>query len=175
MFDVAKLLRWRRPGRGGGAGLVPPVLGAAILPVLALRFAGHLPYFKIGSGLMLPQGLSFMGAAVTALAYSLLCLGVTRWLSWRQAVSLVHRPAAASLLGTMAVIAAMMTLGPLIGLMFPAAPPVSAEPDTSHAERWHGLLPAYLGLMVPICIGFFAAQLVSRRTERKRGSERPMS
>ena len=162
MVSLWRFSRWAGSLRGPAPGLPPPPVSAALLPMLALRFAGHVPYFKFGSVLILPHGLSFAGAAVTALAYSVLCVGVARWLTRRQAAAVVHRPAAAALLGTMVVIATMMTLGPLIGLVFPGSLSAAEQQALTHASRWQAMLPAYLGLLIPVCGSFFAAQFISR-------------
>lgn len=137
-------------GVSGTAGL-----DLALLPILALRFAGHLPYFKFGSQLVLPQGLSFAGAAVTALAYSALCIGLARGVTQGRLAS----PAAGALLGSLLLLAVMMVIGPLIGLLLPM------PAETAALEmRWTGLLPPYLALLLPICAVFFAAQMFSNAT-----------
>lgn len=148
--------------RRGLRGVRPPSVSAALLPMLALRFAGHLPYFKIGSGLVLPHGLSLGGAAVTALAYSLLCLVVARWLTGAWARHSLQRPIAASLAGTLAIGGAMLLLGPLITLLLPGDPAAAASHLADEAEGWRSLMPAYLGLLIPVCLGFFAAQSLAR-------------
>lgn len=169
MIDRARFTRWAGSLQGAGPGLAPPAISTALLPMLALRFAGHLPYFKLGSILMLPQGLSLAGAAVTALAYSVLCVGVARWLTLRQATALFDRPIANALLGTMAVFAAMMTLGPPIGLLLPGEITDAEHEIASHLTRWQAILPAYLGLLAPIGGSFFAAQFISRTRAVKAG------
>lgn len=153
-----------------GGRVTPPALGTALMPMLALRFAGHLPYFKFGSGLMLPHGLSLAGAAVTALAYSVLCLGVARWVTRRQvALALFHRPVSNALLGTMVVVAAMMILGPVISLLMPGDLQSASLEAEGTVHSWSVLLMAYLGLLVPVSGGYFAAQFIVRRRLRRAG------
>lgn len=161
--------------RQNGLPLRPPPVSTALLPMLALRFASHVPYFKFGSGLFLPHGMSLTGAVVTALAYSLLCLGVARWLTGRRAVAeLFHRPVAAALIGTLAIASAMLVLGPFITLLLPADPaPLAALPTAAgDAARWRDLLPPYVGLLLPVCAGFFAAQTLARARARQLAAPR---
>jgi len=109
-----------------------------------IRFAGHLPFFKIATAAMLPQAIGLGGVVVTAFVYSLLCLLVTRHFGAR------HSPFAA----TLVLIAAMMVVGPAIALALPA------EPLPANHTGLSGLMLPYLGVLLPVCLGFFAVQFM---------------
>lgn len=131
-----------------------PTLGVDPLTMLTLRFVAHLPYFKVASMLMLPQGLSNAGVVVTTLVFALACLVASRWSAGlrRSAAELPHT-AVLPLLGTTAVIATMMAVGPAIAMLLPRHPELAADAFTT--------IPVYFGLIAPVCAGFFAAQLIT--------------
>lgn len=126
---------------------VPPlgqsVLSVGLTPTM-IRFLGHLPYFKVASAAMLPQALGLGGSLVTAFIYATLCLAVTRWSAAR------HSPVTA----TLALLAAMMVVGPAVALALPAAP----IETTIHGLS--GMMLPYLGLLLPIAGGFLAIQFL---------------
>ena len=127
--------------------------------MLALRFIAHLPYFKAASMLTLPQGLSTAGVVVTTLVYALACLVASRLSAGlRRTAAAPPHPAALPLLGTTAVLAAMLVMAPAIALLLPR----DANVTTSLA----GLLPACLALSAPPAAMFFAAQYLSPRLLR---------
>ena len=125
------------------ASLGQSLLGAGLTPTM-IRFLGHLPYFKVASTAMLPEGMGLAGIVVTTFVYALLCLGVNRWFSVRYA------PFSA----TLALIAAMMVVGPAIVLALPAAP----LPPNLHG--YSGLMLPYLGMLLPVAGGFLAIQFI---------------
>jgi len=142
---------WPVPGRG--------VAGEDALYFLVLRFVAHLPYFKIASALLLPQGLGTAGVLATALVYALACSAASRWIAaLRREVPIFANPAVLPLLGATAVLIAMMVMGPAIATLLPR-----------HPDRAAGLLaqlPAWLALLAPVIAGFFLAQLLSRPRAR---------
>lgn len=132
--------------------------GGDPLYMLGLRLIAHLPYFKIASVLMLPQGLSDGGLLAAALVNALACLVASRWSAGlrRMSAELPHR-AVLPLLGTTAVFITMMVAGPLIAAAFPRHPELAAGTAS--------LLPAYACMIAPVSALFFAAQfLTARRT-----------
>lgn len=132
----------------------PTSLNGDALLMLTLRFMAHLPYFKAASMLTLPQGLGTGGALVTTLVYALACLATSRWIAGlRRGSAQVPHAAVLPLLGTTAVLIAMMVLGPVIATLLPRNPDIAV--DTA------SLLPGYFALLVPVCAGFFAAQMLT--------------
>ncbi len=139
----------------------PPALGADPLTMLTLRFVAHLPYFKVASMLMLPQGLSNAGVLVTTLVFALACLVASRWSAGlRRSAAVLPHPAVLPLLGATAVLTTMMAAGPAIAMLLPRHPELAADALTA--------IPAYFLLVAPVCAGFLAAQLltVPRRKAR---------
>jgi hypothetical protein len=134
--------------------LPSPSLSGDALYMLVLRYIAHLPYFKIASMLVLPQGISNGGLLVTTLVYALACLVASRWSAGLRRVSaeLPHR-AVLPLLGTTAVLIAMMVVGPVIATLLPRHPDVAANATT--------LIPAYFCMLAPVCALFFAAQYLT--------------
>lgn len=118
---------------------IDALLGAGLSPTV-IRFAGHLPYFKVGSGLMLSQELSLTGVVLMTLTYSILCLAASRWTGGRKS----------PFVGTLGLLAAMMLVGPVIAGFFSVAP---LGPDS-----YAGQLLPMLGLLLPVCSGFLAVQ-----------------
>ena len=134
--------------------------GGDVLCMLALRLIAHLPYFKIASVLMLPQGISDGGLLAAALVNALACLVASRWSAGlrRVAAELPHR-AVLPLLGTTAVLLTMMVAGPALSTCFPRRPELVADAG--------GLLPAWLLILAPTAACYFAAQYLTapgRRT-----------
>lgn len=128
------------------------------LYILFLRFIAHLPYFKVASVLLLPQGISNGGLLAMALVNALACCLAARWSAGlrRASAELPHR-AVLPLLGTTAVFITMMVAGPLIATAFPRHPELAAGTAS--------LLPAYACMIAPVSALFFAAQfLTARRT-----------
>lgn len=152
MIKFTGLSRSAGQDKLGAAVKAQPLLDVAVLPILAVRFAGHLPYFKFGSQLILPQGLSFAAAGITALVSSVLCLALARVVSHRRWAS----PAAGALVSSVLLLGIMMVIGPLVSLLLPLPAKLPA-PEIA----WAKLLTPYLGLLIPICIAFFAAQMIS--------------
>lgn len=136
-----------------------PARGEDALFFLVLRYAAHLPYFKIASSLLLPQGLGTAGVLATALVYALACSAASWWIAaLRREVPIFANPAVLPLLGATAVLIAMMVMGPAIATLLPR-----------HPDRAAGLLaqlPAWLALLAPVIAGFFLAQLLSRPRAR---------
>lgn len=126
------------------------LLGAGLSPTV-IRLAGHLPYFKIGSGLMLAQPLSLTGVFLMTLAYSALCFGASRWVAVR------HAPVTCAI----GLLAAMLPLALLIGTFFSLAPAHVTDAIPAATDLMSQLLPM-LGLLLPVCGGFLAAQLLIR-------------
>lgn len=124
------------------------------LYMLLLRFIAHLPYFKIASLLMLPQGLGTGGLLAAALVNALACLVASRWSAGLRRVSaeLPHR-AVLPLLGTTAVLVTMMVAGPALSTWFPRHPELAAGAAS--------LMPAWLLILAPTCACFFAAQYLT--------------
>ena len=139
------------PKRAGRRPSPSPLDGDALY-MLALRSIAHLPYFKIASMLVLPQGISNGGLLVTTLVYALACMVASRWSAGlrRVAAELPHR-AVLPLLGTTAVFITMLVVGPVIASLLPRHPELAAG----------ALLPAYVCLIVPACTIFFAAQYLN--------------
>lgn len=131
-----------------------PALKGDAPTMLTLRFVAHLPYFKVASMLMLPQGLSNAGVLVTTLVFALACLVASRWSAGlrRSAVELPH-PAVLPLLGATAVLTSMMAAGPAIAMMLPRHPELAGDAMS--------LVPACFIMIAPVCAGFFAAQLLT--------------
>lgn len=125
------------------------LIGAGLTPTI-IRFAGHLPYFKVGTALMLPQALSPGGVVATALTYALLCLIASRWLGARS-----------PLLATLALVAAMMVVGPAIAVLLPDGYLQTGE-ITAEVRRIPELIIPYFGLLLPVCGGFLAVQWFTR-------------
>lgn len=136
-----------------------PAFDADALYFLVLRYAAHLPYFKIASALLLPQGLGTAGVLVTTLAYALACCVTSRWLAGlgRQDPTFPN-PAVLPLLGATAILVAMLVMGPAIASLLPRHP----EPATGFLAQ----LPAWLALLAPVVTGFFLAQLITTRRKR---------
>ena len=133
----------------------PASLTGDALLMLTLRYMAHLPYFKAASMLTLPQGLGTGGALVTTLVYALACLAASRWIAGlRRGPAEVPHAAVLPLLGTTAVLIAMMVAGPAIATLLPRNPDIAV--DTA------SLLPGYFAMLVPVCAGFFAAQMLTR-------------
>ena len=128
--------------------------GGDTLFMLGLRFIAHLPYFKIASVLMLPQGISDGGLLATALVNALACLVASRWSAGlrRVAAELPHR-AVLPLLGTTAVLLTMMVAGPALATFLPRHPELAADAGN--------LLPAWLLILAPTGACFFAAQYLT--------------
>ena len=116
-----------------------PTLNGDALSMLALRFIAHLPYFKIASALMLPQGLSNAGVVVTTLVYALACFVASRWCAEqrRSAADLPHA-AVLPLLGATSILITMMVVGPVLATLLPRHPERAADLLT--------MLPAWAGL-----------------------------
>ena len=139
----------------------PSSLNGDALLMLTLRYMAHLPYFKAASMLTLPQGLGTGGALVTTLVYALACLAASRWMAGlRRGAAEVPHAAVLPLLGTTAVIITMMVAGPAIATLLPRNPNIAV--DTA------SLLPGYFAMLVPVCAGFFLAQMLTgpRRARR---------
>jgi|GEM_PF-5405272 len=136
--------------------------GGDPLYMLGLRLIAHLPYFKIASVLMLPQGLSDGGLLAAALVNALACLVASRWSAGhrRVAAELPHR-AVLPLLGTTAVLVTMMVAGPALSTFFPRHPELVAAPAS--------LMPAWLLILAPTCACFFAAQYLTAPHRRAAG------
>ena len=133
----------------------PASLNGDALLMLTLRYMAHLPYFKAASMLTLPQGLGTGGALVTTLDYALACLAASRWIAGlRRGPAKVPYAAVLPLLGTTAVIIAMMVAGPAIATLLPRNPDIAVDAAS--------LLPGYFAMLVPVCAGFFAAQMLTR-------------
>lgn len=131
------------------------LFAASMTPTL-IRFAGHLPYFKIGSALMLPQALSLGGVVVTTLAYAGLCLLASRWRGGR-----------APLPATLLLVAMMMVIGPAIAVLLPEGYLQPGE-IAAEAHRIPELLIPYFGLLLPVCGGFLAVQWLIRPAQLRK-------
>ncbi len=131
-------------------GLGESLISAGLTPTV-IRFAGHLPYFKIGSALMLPQALSLGGVVATTFAYSLLCLAASRWGAGKRS----------PLLGTLALVGGMMLIGPMIAVLLPVGY-LQAGELTAEAHRIPELIVPYFGMLLPVCGGFLAVQWLIR-------------
>ena len=95
------------------------------------------------------------GALVTTLVYALACVAASRWIAGlRRGPAEIPHAAVLPLLGTTAVIIAMMVAGPAIATLLPRNPDIAV--DTAR------LLPGYFAMLVPVCAGFFAAQMLTR-------------
>ncbi|PZF78487.1 hypothetical protein DK847_01330 [Aestuariivirga litoralis] len=124
--------------------------------MFALRFAGHLAYFKLASTLLLQQGLSNGGVVVATAAFALGCLAASRWIAGlRRVAAEPPHPAALPLLGATAVLIAMMVMGPVISTLLPRHP--------ERALELMPLIPAWFALLAPPCTGFIAAQILTAR------------
>lgn len=144
---------WPTPGRAPG-------LGEDALYFLVLRYVAHLPYFKIASALLLPQGMSTAGVLVTTLVYALACSVASRWIAGlRREDPIFPNPAVLPLLGATAVLIAMMVMGPAIATVLPRHPGL--------ATGTLALLPAWLALLAPVIAGFFLAQFLTRPRPRQ--------
>ncbi len=130
------------------------LISAGLTPTV-IRFAGHLPYFKVGTALMLPQALSLAGVVATTLAYALLCLVASRWMGGRS-----------PLVATLALVAAMMVVGPAIAVLLPDGY-LQAGETTAEAHRIPELIIPYFGLLLPVCGGFLAVQWLIRPSVRR--------
>lgn len=130
------------------------LLSASLSPTL-IRFVGHLPYFKVGSALMLPQALSLSGVVITTLAYALLCLAASRLFGNRRT----------PLPGTLALVAAMMVVGPAIATLLPGTTTQAME-LSGETTSISSMLIAYLGLLLPVAGGFLAVQWLTRPAAR---------
>lgn len=140
------------------APLSAPAREGDALFLLALRYAAHLPYFKIASAMLLPQGLGTGGVLVTVLAYALACSAASRWIAGQRRArsQCLSQPAVLPLLGTTAVLLAMLAMGPTITTLLPRHPELAAASPLA-------LLPAWLALLAPVTLGFLAAQLLTGR------------
>lgn len=132
----------------------PSLLDGDPLFMLTLRFVAHLPYFKIASAMMLPQGISDGGLLAAALANALACTVASRWSAGlrRMSAELPHR-AVLPLLGTTAVLLTMMVAGPMLAILLPRHPELAANPAA--------LVPAWFAVIAPVCLCFFAAQYLT--------------
>lgn len=129
------------------------------LYMFALRFAAHLSYFKLATGLLLQQGLSNGGVVVAAAVYAMGCLAASRWIAGlRRTTADSPHAAALPLLGTTAVLIAMMAVGPALSVLLPRHPERAVEAAS--------LLPVWFALLAPVCTCFFAAQLLTGRRRR---------
>lgn len=142
------------------------LFNGTVLGTLLLRFVGYLPYFKIGSVLVLPQALSIAGAALAALVFSVACGGVA-WVARQPAVSAtVRKPGAVPLASALGVLCVMLVAGPLIGGTLPdgAAAPGStvALAVLSPGGAGPGTLLAWFILLLPVSLAFCAGQYLGR-------------
>ena len=132
--------------------------------MFALRFIAHLSWFKIGSTLLLQQGLSNGGVVVATAAFALGCLAASRWIAGlRRVAAEPPHPAALPLLGTTAVFIAMLVMGPAIALLLPRHPELATAGLAA-------TLPGCLALLAPACAVFFAAQYLSAPRPRLRAA-----
>lgn len=143
-------LNWPHPGP---AALATSLSGDALY-MLFLRFIAHLPYFKVASVLLLPQGISNGGLLAMALVNALACFLASRWSAGLRRVSaeLPHR-AVLPLLGTTGVFITMMVAGPVIASLLPRHPELAGDVTA--------ILPGLVLMLVPTCACFFAAQFLT--------------
>jgi hypothetical protein len=136
-------------------------------PVL-VRWAGHMPYFVVASGLVLPERLSLGSAVVIALLYAIFCHFVALWIRsrpdrLRDPVSRAARVAT----GMLAVVTLLSLIAPVISSFMAGArwgsPDglgfLAREMGSSRAELW----ATQFALMLPVASGFFLIQFITTR------------
>lgn len=131
-------------------------------PIL-IRWAGHLPYFLLGSRLMLPQELSIGSAVVIGLLYAVFGHFIAMWIrkplpAEAGSIARATRPVA----GALTLLLAMSVLAPAVALSMPGQ--AGAALVLQHLqEEGFRLWQSYLALMLPACLGFYAVQVLTAR------------
>lgn len=137
-------------------------------PVL-VRWAGHMPYFLVGSALFLPERLSIGAAVVIALLYSVFGHFTSLWIKRRQpsGADRVGRIARAAV-GSLGLVVLMSLVAPVIPTcMLGAAwgaPAGVALLDRYLQDGGLAIWAAYFAFLLPVALGFFAIQLVTWRS-----------
>ena len=136
-------------------------------PVL-VRWAGHMPYFVVASGLLLPERLSIGSAVVIALLYAILYHFTALWIRSRpdllcDPVSRASRVAT----GMLGVVTLLSLLAPLVSITMAGAPWGAPEGLALLARSldagWQALWAAHFALILPVALGYFVLQLITCR------------
>lgn len=130
--------------------------GAGLAPAM-IRFVGHLPYFKAASLLILPGPIGFGAVVTTTFCYAVICALVSRHLIGAHIGGSARSP----LIGTLFVLASMLLIGPCIAILS-SSTHSSGTMLGNDIVRFRDLLLPYLGLLLPVCGGFLAIQLLTR-------------
>lgn len=136
-------------------------------PVL-VRWAGHMPYFVVASGLLLPERLSLGSAVVIALLYAIFCHFAALWIrmrpgALRDPVSRAARVAT----GMLVVVTLLSLLAPAVSTAMAGAPWGAPEGQALLAREieagWSVLWATHFSLMLPVACGFFVIQFITSR------------
>ncbi len=149
-------------GAGTGTSGIVTALAKLDPSLVLIRWAGHVPYFLLGSRLMLPQELSLGSAVVISLFYAIFGHFIAMWIRGQG----VARPAVISraampALGAAALALAMSVVGPAVAVAMPGE--AASALFGQLQEQGFAIWQAYLGLMLPACLGFGAVQFLTGR------------